>query len=414
MLALWIVLAFEGPLLEVPWQCGVTKPCTQGHNGFSHDGTSEFAWDFDVNEGEEVWAASAGTVSHIRMDSTTGGCDESYGNDANYVVVDHGDGTSIQYMHLKGNSSPLEVGDEVVPGMLIGRVGLTGYVCGDHLHLAVIETCGSQYCQSVPAMFVDYGDPSQGDSIESTNCPECTLVLDGTQTLVSELDAGCFVRETTSWWSAFSGDDDHHFYTMATDKAEPVSTGTWRFGVDVPGDYRVEVFVPDESAAATGAVYEVRHEGGVAMVPIDQAAAKGWQELGVFGFSGTEGESVFLGDNTGEAADLEVRLGYDAVRFTFVGGAAESSSGDDSGGPDDTGGPITAGSADDGASASATATATATADDGGTDGSSGDGGLPTTYGADDDESGCGCSSSATPAHWLAMLPLLLVRRRRRA
>ncbi len=410
MLSLLVVLAFEGPLLEVPWQCGVTKPCTQGHNGFSHDGPSEFAWDFDVNVGEEVWSASAGTVSHIRMDSTTGGCDESFGNDANYVVVDHGDGTSIQYMHLQGNSSPLEVGDAVVPGTLIGRVGLTGYVCGDHLHLAVIETCGSQYCQSVPAMFADYGDPSQGDSIESTNCPECTLALDGTQTLVSELDAGCFVRETTSWWSTFSGDDDHHFYTMATDKAEPVSTGTWRFGVDVPGDYRVEVFVPDE-AAATGAVYEVRHDAGVATVPIDQTTAKGWQELGVFGFSGTDGESVFLGDNTGEAADLEVRLGYDAVRLTFVGGAAESSSGDDTGadGSDGSDDDASASAADDGASV------TATADDGGTDGSgTDDGGLPTTYGADaDDDSGCGCASARPPASWLALFLAALVRRRRR-
>ena len=38
MLALVLVLAFEGPELQVPWQCGVVKPCTQGHNGFSHTG----------------------------------------------------------------------------------------------------------------------------------------------------------------------------------------------------------------------------------------------------------------------------------------------------------------------------------------------------------------------------------------
>ena len=77
MLALVLVLAFEGPELQVPWQCGVVKPCTQGHNGFSHTGDGQWAWDFDVNEGEEVWAASAGTVSHMRMDQTEGGCDES-------------------------------------------------------------------------------------------------------------------------------------------------------------------------------------------------------------------------------------------------------------------------------------------------------------------------------------------------
>ena len=83
---------------------------------------------------------------------------------------------------------------------------------------------------------------------------------------MSELEPGCFVRETTAWWSAFNGDDDHHFYTMATDAAEAASTGTWRFGVTVPGDYLVEVFVPDMGAGATGAVYEVRHEAGTAMI----------------------------------------------------------------------------------------------------------------------------------------------------
>jgi hypothetical protein len=130
----------------------------------------------------------------------------------------------------------------------------------------------------------------------------------------------------------------------------------------------------------------------------------------VFTFSGTEGESVFLGDNTGEAAGLEVRLAYDAVRFTFVGGAAGSSSGDETGSQDGT----DSASTDDAASAGddATASATATADDGGTD-DSGDGGLPTTYGAADDDSGCGCRSITAPSTGLAILLVPLVRRLRR-
>lgn len=412
MLALLVLLAFEGPPLEVPWQCGVTKPCTQGHNGFSHDGTSEFAWDFDVNLGEEVWAASAGTVSFIRMDQPEGGCDASYGDVANYVVVDHGDGTSIVYMHLLDGSSPLEMGDAVLPGMLIGRAGLSGYVCGDHLHLQVIETCGSPYCQSVPATFVDYGDPGEGDSIESTNCPDCTLELDGAQTLISELDPGCFVRETTAWWSAFSGDDDHHFYTMATDAAEAASTGTWRFGVAVPGDYTVEVFVPDADADATGAVYEVHHAAGTDTFPIDQSTAKGWQELGTFEFTGTEGESVVLGDNTGEAAALERKLGYDAVRFTFVPSAGDSgdTGAPDTGNDDDTG--------PGGSSLSATATASAGGSDDGDDAgdpdgtASDDGSLPGTFGEMDDDSGCGCAATPTSAPWWWLVAIAIPRRRR--
>lgn len=414
-------ILLAGPPLQVPWMCGVTKPCTQGHGGFSHTGTSQYAWDFDVDEDEEVWASSAGTVSHIRMDSTTGGCDASYGGDANYVVVDHGDGTSIVYMHLQANSSPLEVGDAVVSGMFVGRVGLTGYVCGDHLHLAVMETCGSSYCQSVSASFADYGDPAEGDSIESTNCPACTIALDGTSTTISELDAGCFVRETTAWWSTMAGDDGHHFYTMATDAADDASTGSWRFGVDVPGDYRVSVFVPDE-AGAQGTAYDVHHGGEVTTAALDQSTQKGWQELGVFAFTGTGDEQVRLGDATGEAGGLERRIAYDAVRLEYVPDAGDS-------GTDDT-----ADTSDDATDAGDTTMVTSTA--GGSSATVGDGdgetaagtdtagpgdssdALPGTFGEQGDDAGCGCTSEGSAprkgAWWLLALPILVTRRRRPA
>ncbi len=403
---LWF--AFAGPALQVPWTCGVTKPCTQGHNGFSHSGTSEFAWDFDVNEGEEVWAASSGTVSFIRMDSTTGGCDQSYGNDANYVVVDHDDGTAIVYMHLQPNSSPLQVGDAVVPGMLIARVGLTGYVCGDHLHLQVMEQCGSPYCQSLPASFVDYGDPAQGDVIESTNCPDCGLVLDGDQTVISELEPGCFVRETTAWWSAFSGDDDHHFYTMATDADADASIGRWRFGVATPGDYQVEVFVPDADADAAGAVYRVFHDGAVDSIPVDQSTAKGWQSLGVYGFTGAQGEHVELGDATGEASALQRRLAYDAVRFTFVPGASDDGGSTGSGESSGSAGGEATGASGDGGGSGGGGSGGALGTDSGTGVATGDDdALPDTFGAaDDGPAGCGCAASP-PAGAAWLVPWLL-------
>jgi hypothetical protein len=416
MLLVAAAVLLAGPPLQVPWMCGVTKPCTQGHGGFSHTGNSQWAWDFDVNEGEEVWAASSGTVSHLRMDSTTGGCDSSYGGDANYVVVDHGDGTSIVYMHLQASSSPLEVGDAVVPGMLVGRVGLTGWVCGDHLHLAVMETCGSSYCASVSASFADYGDPAEGDSIESTNCPACTIALDGTTTIISELDPGCFVRETTAWWSTMAGDDAHHFHTMATDAAEHASTGLWRFGVEVPGDYRVSVFVPDE-AGAQGTAYEVHHDGQVDVVAIDQSTMKGWQELGVFGFAGTGDAHVFLGDATGEAAALERRVAYDAIRLEYVPSTGDSGSGDATAGNDTTGDGNTT-------SASGTAGATSSITVGGgdstTEGSSATVGdssdaLPDTFGEQGDDGGCACAMDRdTPASTWWLAPLAWIVRRRRA
>ncbi len=168
--ALMLLTLLSTPTLECPWPCGVTYMCTQGHGGFSHNGGSYYAWDFGLYEGAQVVAAAPGSVSHVRMSGSTGCCDPSCGWDANYVAVDHGDGSTALYLHLQQWSSGLSVGDWVNPGDAVGRVGLTGYVCGAHLHFQVQSTCGSYYCTSVPGEFYDYGDPGYGDWLTSGNC----------------------------------------------------------------------------------------------------------------------------------------------------------------------------------------------------------------------------------------------------
>lgn len=56
----------------------------------------------------------------------------SYGN---YVVIDHGNGTSTLYAHM--SSRAVSVGDIVTQGQVIGYVGSTGSSTGNHLHLEV-------------------------------------------------------------------------------------------------------------------------------------------------------------------------------------------------------------------------------------------------------------------------------------
>ena len=169
--ALLLLAAVAQPTLELPWPCGQTKLCTQGHGGFSHNDGSYWAWDFDINVGEEVWAAASGTVQFVRESGSTGCCDPSCGWDGNYVVVDHHDGTSALYMHLHPWSVPVSVGQWVNTGDKVGEVGLTGYVCGDHLHFAVQQNCGYYYCTTIPGQFYDYGDPGYGAWLTSGNCP---------------------------------------------------------------------------------------------------------------------------------------------------------------------------------------------------------------------------------------------------
>ncbi|MCX4242816.1 golvesin C-terminal-like domain-containing protein [Paraliomyxa miuraensis] len=417
-----------GPDLQLPWRCGGVEYCTQGHNGGSHTGTSAWAWDFAHQEGEEIWAVSAGVVTHLRMNMTTGGCSTDYSGGANYITVDHGDGTSVVYLHMQANSSPLAVGEAVEVGDLVARVGATGYACGAHLHMQVQDTCGSYYCQSVLGNFAGYGDPSASTQYESNNCPECPLLLDGGTTTIDDEDAGCLVRQTTAWWSSYQGHDDHHLWTRAIDAAAPETSARWRFGVSVPGDYRVEVFVPDADADTTNATYLVHHAAGTTPVVVDQSTQKGWQELGVFEFVGNAGEGIELGDDTGEAVGLDRHVAYDAVRFTYEPAAGDTggeTSAGDSGDPDPdgTGGP--GGTGDDGPGGTSNGGGATSVGPGGGDGP-GDGtgfdetdtrALPPGFGEDESPAGCACRSDGSSPGYapsgLMVLGLLGWRRRRR-
>jgi len=50
----------------------------------------------------------------------------------NAIVIDHGWGLLTGYWHL--SSIEVQVGQQVAPGDLIGRVGSTGLSTGAHLH----------------------------------------------------------------------------------------------------------------------------------------------------------------------------------------------------------------------------------------------------------------------------------------
>jgi MYXO-CTERM domain-containing protein len=292
---------------------------------------AQYAWDFGIPLGTEIKAAHGGTIAMLRMDSQSGGCSQAFANDANYVVIDHGDGTSALYLHVEANSSPFSLGDVVEAGDTIARVGLTGWTCGAHLHFQVQELCGSWWCQSLPAEFYAYGVVDDGQAMTSENCGPCGASLAGGETIIAESDASCFDRLTKWWWDAGEGLDGHHFYTHATDADQAETIGRWRFGVAVPGDYELAVHVPSGNAGAS-ATYHVHHAGQLDTVALDQAANKGWQSLGAFAFSGRADEWVELPDNSGQAPGLMVPVAYDSIRLSYVeasdGGDETSSSGD--------------------------------------------------------------------------------------
>ena len=78
-----------------------------------------------------VTAASDTCPSYGSYQNTCGG---GYGN---YVMIDHGDGTSSVYAHMYSNSVSVSVGDTVQQGQKLGMVGSSGSSTGCHLHFEI-------------------------------------------------------------------------------------------------------------------------------------------------------------------------------------------------------------------------------------------------------------------------------------
>ncbi len=159
----------EAVEVRVPIPCGRRFLVSQAHATGSHLHYDTHAWDFRMPEGEPVVAAKDGVVRLARGDSKTGGCGIEYAKDANYVVIDHGQGVETQYLHFW--KVVVKPGDAVKAGQLIGYSGKTGWACGAHLHFKVARTQGPGWNNpSVPATLVGHGDPQAGDAVHGGRC----------------------------------------------------------------------------------------------------------------------------------------------------------------------------------------------------------------------------------------------------
>ena len=131
----------------------------QGHNSnFSHTGFALHAVDFAVPEGTEVAAARAGVVVRTWEESDSGCDDPSCSWLANYVMIDHGDGTLASYWHLQQHGALVEVGEQVDRGQIIGLSGNTGWSNTPHLHFEITDLLG----RSLPLRFEELEPVSDG------------------------------------------------------------------------------------------------------------------------------------------------------------------------------------------------------------------------------------------------------------
>jgi hypothetical protein len=118
--------------------------CTQRtYNG--HQGTDYFIWPFSFylmyNDLVEIVAAAPGVIVYKNDGSFDENCEWPGFAVWNAVYIEHTDGTTALYGHMKdGSLTNKNVGDSVVTGEFLGIVGSSGYSTGPHLHLEIWDT----------------------------------------------------------------------------------------------------------------------------------------------------------------------------------------------------------------------------------------------------------------------------------
>lgn len=142
-------------IYRLPYKLATKQMVSQGFNGkFSHYGDSQYAVDFNMKEGTGVHAAREGIVVKIESDSNRGGASRSFEKHANYVTIEHSDGTLATYSHLKQNGVVVKVSTKVERGQLLGYSGKTGYAQGPHLHFIVYKATDGKSRKSFPVKFM--------------------------------------------------------------------------------------------------------------------------------------------------------------------------------------------------------------------------------------------------------------------
>lgn len=108
-----------------------------------------FAWDFWMPIGTEILAARAGIVINVEQSF------DGIGLYANYVKIEHEDGSRAMYAHIRKNGSIVKVGQHIMQGQLIAYSGMVGQTINPHVHFVVFN---KDETASLPIAFADVLD----------------------------------------------------------------------------------------------------------------------------------------------------------------------------------------------------------------------------------------------------------------
>jgi murein DD-endopeptidase MepM/ murein hydrolase activator NlpD len=141
----------DGHAYQLPYPNNTAQMVGQGYKGRKTH-KNLFALDFNMKLNSTVCAVRAGKVVAVKDDSKKGGAKKTFMFDANYIVIQHADGSYADYAHLSYQGSSVKVGDVVEAGQMIALSGNSGYSSGPHLHLEIYVLTPSGK-KSIPTLF---------------------------------------------------------------------------------------------------------------------------------------------------------------------------------------------------------------------------------------------------------------------
>ena len=155
----------EGTTLRVTSPFGYRTDPVTGEGGQGHKGIDLTLWR-GYSALSAIGAAWDGTVTDVR-DGVEGF--DTVRSAGNRVTIDHGDGVVTKYYHLENGSIPVQVGDSVTAGQVIGQMGSTGYSTGAHLHFQ-LEIYGEPV-DPLPFLLGEEDIPEEIPAEEMDNVP---------------------------------------------------------------------------------------------------------------------------------------------------------------------------------------------------------------------------------------------------
>ena len=100
--------------------------------------TSRFTWRWGKHhDGLDISGTGYGSPIYAALDGVVVNSENSNSNSGWYIIIKHANGYYTAYAHMVPYSLMVNVGDFVQKGQVIGRMGMSGFATGTHLHFGI-------------------------------------------------------------------------------------------------------------------------------------------------------------------------------------------------------------------------------------------------------------------------------------